>query len=263
MKILRVAPSDISPKTYTLQMTFDWMTNVLSGTVGTYLNGDGDLILDFNVNLEKWVGKILEFRIVMTEKGYELIYFNPLKNYAIANGMPSAPDSRRDMRMRVFRIFVDKNIEDSIIQVFGGHGPIEGFEDIVEDGDIELRMHNFIRRDKEAEHAFSMARLKSDMLGVVDQRDSVSYLEAQVDILTRLVLDLCKYDSSTLLEVLRKADEQSVLNIKGEEALTKEFTQKKAWVRTVQKDYYDAKQKLESEYNEANKEPESEEEIAS
>lgn len=246
MKVLRVPPSDVMPKNYTLQLEYNKETKVLTGTVGTFLTGEGDLILDVNIDLKQWVGKLVEFRIVMTEKGFELIHFNLLKNYAIANGMPAAPDSRREMRLRVFRIFVNEDIDNSIIQVMSGHEEIEGFEDIVEDGDIELRMYNLVRRDTQADFALKMARLKCEMLGVVDQRDSVSYLEAQVDILTRLVLALHQDSKSSLIEILRKADEHSVLNIKDADALSKEFTAKKAWVRTVQKEYYEAKQALEA-----------------
>ena len=247
MKILRVEPCEQFPKNYTLQIEFDKSTSKLVGTVGTFLTGEGDLILDIDIDLTKWVGKLVEFRIVMTEKGFELMYFDPIKNYAIANGMPSAPDNRREMRCRVFRIFVNEDIEQSIIQVFSGHEEIEGFENIIEDGDPELRMFNLIRRDADAAHMFKLARLKCAMLGVVDQRDSVSYIEAQVDILTRLVLELHNHNASRLVEILRQADAHSVLAIKGEDALSKEFLKKKAWVRTVQKDYYDAKQKLEAE----------------
>ena len=246
MKILRVEPSEKMPKTYTLQLHYDNETHKLSGTVGTFLNGEGDLILDVDCDLSKWIGKFVEFRIVMTEKGFELIHFDAFKNYSIANGMPSAPDNRRAIRSRVFRVFVNEDIDTSIIQIFSGHEAIEGFEDIVEDGDVELRMYNFVRRDVHAEYAMKLARLKSEMLGVVDQRDSVSYLEAQVDILTRLVLELHKDDERPLTQILRKADEFSVLNIKDEAALAAEFTSKKAWVRTVQKDYYDAKKALEA-----------------
>ena len=251
MKVLRVDPSASFPKTYTLQLEYDQETSTLSGTVGTFLTGEGDLILDVSIKLKQWVGKLVEFRIVMTEKGFELIHFDPIKNYAIANGMPTAPDSRRDMRSRVFRIFVNEDIGNSIIQIFGGHEEIEGFENIVEDGDLELRMYNLVRRDVNAAHMLKLARLKCEMLGVVDQRDSVSYLEAQVDILTRLVLALHPGDDSTLINILRKADEHSVLNIKDAEALAKEFTAKKAWVRTVQKDYYEAKKAIEETAPEA------------
>ena len=246
MKILRVAPCDKMPKNYTLQLSYDEASHKLTGSVGTFLNGEGDLILYIDCDLSQWVGKLVEFRIVMTDKGFELIHYNALKNYSLANGMPTSPDSRRDMRCRVFRIYVNENIGDSIIQIFAGHEEIEGFEDILEDGDLELRMYNLVRRDAQAQHALDMVRLKSAMLGVVDQRDSVSYLEAQVDILTRLVLELHKDDNRPLTEILRKADEHSVLNIKDEASLANEFVTKKAWVRTVQKDYYEAKKELEA-----------------
>ena len=245
MKVLRVVPQENMPKRYTLQLEYDPKTAKLTGTVGTYRNGDGDLILDIECDLSKWIGKLVEFRIVMTYRGFELIHYDALKNYAMANGMPVGPSTRPDIRSRLFRIYVSENIEDSIIQVYYGHEAIAGFEDIVEDGDIELRMYNLVSRDKQMKHMFDMARLKSEMLGVVDQRDSVSYLEAQVDILTRLVLELHKDDHRPLIEILRKADEHSVLTIKNEGALAKEFTAKKAWVRTVQKDYYEAKKALE------------------
>ena len=83
------------------------------------------------------------------------------------------------------------------------------------------------------------------MLGNVDQRDSVSYLEAQVDILTRLVLALHEGNDSPLTEILKLADQNSVLDIKNTDALVKEFISKKAWVRKVQKDYSEAKKALE------------------
>lgn len=244
MKILRVEPREEMPKKYTLQLTYDKETERLTGTVGTFLKGDGDLILDVDINLKRWVGKLVECRIAMTDKGHELIHFDALKNYSLANGMPTTTFTRTEVRARIFRIFVSENIDDSIIQIFSGHEAIEGFEDIIEDGDIEKRMYNLVRRDAQAQHLLNMVRLKSAMLGEVDQRDSVSYLEAQVDILTRLVLELHKDDTRPLTEILRKADEHSVLNIKDEDSLMKEFINKKAWVRTVQKDYYEAKKAL-------------------
>lgn len=245
MKVLRIEPRDYWPKVYTLQLNFDKETGVLSGSVGTAAYS-GDLILDINIDLNKWVGKLVEARIGMTDKGFELVVYDALKNYSIGNGMPGVSEIRSATKHRVFRIYVKENIDDSLIQLFKGHEAIEGFEDIVEDGDPQVRMYNLARRDPEIGKLIRKSRLKCDMLGVVDQRDSVSYLEAQVDILTRLVLELHQGDTRPLTEILRKADEHSVLNIKDEDALVNEFVSKKAWVRTVQKDYYEAKKALEA-----------------
>lgn len=241
MKILRVSPSDYMPRRYTLNFDFDSEKGVLSGTVGTAANVDrteGDLILDFNINLNDWVGRLVECRIIMTEAGYEIMTFDPLKNYSLANGMPTTPENRLDNRYRLFRIFVHENIDESIIQVFWGHDAIEGFEDIEEDGNIALRMFNLVRRDSLAEQFLKLHRIKSDMLGRIDQRNSVSYLEAQVDILTRLYLQDHPEAEGVLINLLKAADAQSVLDIKDSESVSKEFTQNKALVRAAQKDFY-------------------------
>lgn len=244
MKILRIEPQEEFPKVYTLLLEFNKATGHLTGTAGTAALGD--LIIDIDIDLNKWVGKLVEVRVAMTETGYELLVYDAMKNYAIANGMPGVPEVRSSVKHRLFRIYVHENLDDSIIQIYKGHEAIANFDDIVEDGDPRLRMYNLVRRDDKLEHYMKLLRLKCNMLGVVDQRDSVSYLEAQVDILTRLVLELHKDDTSELVNILRQADEQSVLDIKGTDALSKEFLKKKAWVRTVQKDYYEEKAKLEA-----------------
>lgn len=246
MRLLRIEPVGDWEKTYTLQLAFDAATGMLTGTVGTAGYLETDLILDVNIDLNKWVGQLAEVRIAMTDRGYELITVDAMKNYSIGNGMPDVSERRSSTRCRVFRIFVKENLEDSFIQVLRAHEEIEGFENIVEDEEPALRMYNFARRDADLRKFLALKHLKSDMLGVVDQRDSVSYLEAQVDILTRLVLELHKDSSSRLVQILRQADDNSVLNIKGEDALSKEFLDKKAWVRTVQRDYYAAKENLEA-----------------
>ena len=246
MKISRVEPSEYCPKRYTLLLNFDPSTGILSGTAGTDAHVEEDLILDVNIDLNKWVGKLVEARIEMTDQGYELLVFDALKNYSLNNGMPATKETRLSVRYRLFRIFVHENIDDSIIQIFWGHEAIEGFEDIVEENEVDLRLRNLVQADSGVAKLMKLHRLKSAMLGEVDQRDSVSYLEAQVDILTRLVLELHKDDTSPLVNILRQADEQSVLAIKGADALSQEFLKKKAWVRTVQKDYYEAKKALEA-----------------
>ena len=245
MKIIRVEPQEGFEKGYTLQLEFNKETGHLVGTAGT-ATAKGDLIVDIDVDLNKWVGKVVEARVVMSELGYEVLVYDSLKNYSIANGMPGASEVRSHTKQRLFRIFVHENLDESTLQIFKGHEAIPGFEDIVEDGDPQLRMYNFVRRDPELEHAMKLYRLKSAMLGEVDQRDSMSYLEAQVDILTRVILAVLPDNKDVLVELLRKADARSVLNIKDRASLEKEFVVKKDWVRKVQKDYYEAKKTLEA-----------------
>ncbi len=242
MKILRYEPNEYSQKLFTLQLEFNNETGILSGSVGTksYL---GDLIRDFSIDLNLWCGKLIDVILTTTDNGHEIVVYDRLKNYAIGNGMPDQPEKGGMTSRKLFSIAVHETIDNSIIQIRQGHEEIEGFENIVEDGDITLHLFNLKNRELFADKLTQLARWKADKLGSIDQRDSVSYLEAQVDILTRLVLRLHPDSTDELVALLQKADEHSVLNIKNMDSIAEEFDEKKALVRTAQKDYYDAKAK--------------------
>ena len=83
---------------------------------------------------------------------------------------------------------------------------------------------------------FNQWKNKSKIMNTVDIYDSISYLEAQVDALTKLVLKLTTDDSEEK-KILTAADSSSVLNIKSEDSILKEFQNKKL-VRDLQKGYY-------------------------
>lgn len=237
MKILRYQPEDDSPKTFTLQFSFDAETGVLSGTVGMTRNSS-DLIRDFSVDLNLWKGKVLDATLMTTDKGYEVVIYNAFQNYAMGNGMPECSKNHRWAIQKLFRVVVHENLDDSLIQVRQGHDEIEGFENILETGDIRLTAYNLAQHDELAAEIIAKARRKSDLLGKIDQRDSVSYLEAQVDILTRLYLQDHPEAAGELVQLLKKADSHSILDIKNTDRIQEEFDEKKALVRTAQQEYY-------------------------
>ena len=72
----------------------------------------------------------------------------------------------------------------------------------------------------------------------LDPYKSIAYLEVQVDILTRILLATLPEDSK-YSKVLKAADEQSILDIKPEDALLEEITDGKARVRELQQKYYE------------------------
>ena len=76
------------------------------------------------------------------------------------------------------------------------------------------------------------------MMKSVDIYNTVTYLESQVDALTRLVLQLTNSNSEAA-KILRKADKYSVLDIKNEDKILQEFETDKKNVRDMQKEYYD------------------------
>ena len=79
---------------------------------------------------------------------------------------------------------------------------------------------------------------KVTMMKSVDIYNTVTYLESQVDALTRLVLQLTNSNSEAA-KILRKADKYSVLDIKDEDNILQEFETDKKNVRDMQKEYYD------------------------
>ena len=238
MKILRFNPTEDSPKLFTLQFNFNPDSGILSGSVGTNSNS-GDLIKEFSIDLNNWKGKLIEATLTTTNLGYEVAVYDALKNYSMANGLPETPGAKWYGLRKLFRVIVHENLTESLIQIRQGHDQIDGFENIVEDGDPTLQLYNLCQKDSLAIELVERARIKSDMLGKIDQRNSVAYLEAQVDLLTRLYLQDHPEKTNTLIELLKQADSHSVLNIKNETKLTKEFTENKALVRQVQEEFYD------------------------
>lgn len=79
---------------------------------------------------------------------------------------------------------------------------------------------------------------KVAMMKSVDIYNTVTYLESQVDALTRLILQLTNSNSEAA-KILRKADKYSVLDIKDEDKILQELETDKKNVRDMQKEYYD------------------------
>lgn len=248
MKILRFAETDTFQRRYTLSMSFDSDTGVLSGTLGTSGTAmglaSGDFVQDFSIDLNDWVGKLVEIWLLTTDTGYEILAVDTAKNCAIGNGMPDFQG--RDAQLKLFRIAVRENIADSVIQITSPHEAIEGFEDIVSDEVPTLRMKALCENDDFAKAIIAKTRKKSEMQGKIDFKDSISYLEAQVDLLTRFILQNFSDASGDLVDALKLADAQSVLDIKAIEKVKEEFTDKKALVRKAQQDYFDAETSTET-----------------
>ena len=85
---------------------------------------------------------------------------------------------------------------------------------------------------------FDKSRKKYGLVKELDPYKSIAYLEVQVDILTRILLATLPEDSK-YSKVLKAADEQSILDIKPEDALLEEITDGKARVRELQQKYYE------------------------
>lgn len=74
------------------------------------------------------------------------------------------------------------------------------------------------------------------MMANLDIYDTVTYLESQVDALTKIALG---NNSDDVKAVLTAANEHSVFNIKSKEKMIDEMHKDKAKIRSLQKEYYD------------------------
>lgn len=85
---------------------------------------------------------------------------------------------------------------------------------------------------------FDKSQKKYGLIKELDPYKSIAYLEVQVDILTRGLLATLP-EGSKYLNILKAADDQSILDIKPDDALLKEITDGKARVRELQRKYYE------------------------
>lgn len=242
MKLIRFNPIDKYKSLYVLNLHFDQETGVLSGTVGTK-GSVGDVIRDFSIPLSEWVGKIVNVQLIPTAgEGYSVIYYQYGKNHATGNGRADSKYNGQGL-LHLFRICVHENLDESTILVTSPHGEIEGFENTVFDmTDPAERIFVFQEFDETASEIMLREEIKSKMIGKIDPFDSLAYLEAQVDLLTRLVLLMAKSYSGSIPEeivsALETADSESVLGIKSLENVEKEFSVNKHRVREAQDEYY-------------------------
>ena len=187
------------------------------------------------IDLKKYAGCAIEVQVQNLDTK-KVIFFKMFTNYSYANGNPNKnldPTSKR-----IARVFVNKDGSDADIQWMT---LVEDKEGVIP---REAGLSHMALATKHSEYAreiFDSYKKKSALIGELDHRDSISYLEAQVDALTRYVLSLHNNDSLSpeLRAILQAADEQSVLNIKSQEKLVGEMKHKHH-VRNEQQKYYSA-----------------------
>ena len=112
---------------------------------------------------------------------------------------------------------------------------INGFENEILGREVNSTIE-LVSKCKWLQERVEAIKKKSAMINNVDYYNSISYLEAQVDLLTRIILS--STDTSELINLLKNADENSVLNIKPLSDIQNEFIISKANLRRKQEEYY-------------------------
>lgn len=185
------------------------------------------------IDLYQFLGKTVEVQCQDLETKNAVVWFACLTNYSYANGNPSKSGA---VVKRIARIFISEDAEADVQWLIY----VKPSEGILERDPDDTHMAAAVKFSEIAKQHFEHYKKKSALVGRLDTRDSIAYLEAQVDALTRYVLFMHSGDNTVpraLREILEAADAESVLNIKPQDKLVKEMKHKKL-VRQAQQKYY-------------------------
>lgn len=199
------------------------------GIVDNFTNSSYTVLL----NKSKNAGKIIKLDLSDGQdcreiKVYELYRFvsrtSGVINSILANGDCS-----------IAKIAFEDNGDDVTVLLSQAHGEIVGCENIVMER-VQTQTSYLKEHSAVAQAVLLSFGNKSKMINRIDHYNSLAYLEAQVDLLTRLVISMSP--ESALRSALLTADTYSVLNIKSVVAISREFEINKKLVRELQGEYY-------------------------
>ena len=190
-----------------------------------------------DVNLAAYAGRIVEIDLVQDVDLNDVIVVPIFENNNLRNQMPNRTLGKHDMR--IARVAVDDSGEDCVVQLASPSPEIEGFENVVMD-DSKTIPAWLMEYSDVAKRVIQKSFNKSKLFKEVNSGDSLAYMEAQLDALTRFVLSGMKDQSA--LEILNASEKHSVLDSKDHQKLLDEFNHK-AKVRKEQKKYYVARER--------------------
>lgn len=204
---------------------------------------NNNLIINFSVpHREEYISKSVSFNTSINSKvydvffkettGYDSIDIIDMFEYCDRNGF----DINNNRDKKIMRVIIDDKSDVYIIFHYQSLD-IKGVENITM---TKGKPSSYYARKYCVwfEELQKRVSKKYKMVKHLDCYASISYLEAQVDILTRILLNTLDKDSE-YYNVLKKADEKSVLNIKPSDDLINEFIEQKSKVRKYQEQYYE------------------------
>ena len=191
----------------------------------------------FTLNIKDFSNSCVEVTLQRLEDPNTLVICPAFSNYAYANRLANrtlGPDDKR-----ILRIFINESGSDCDIFLMSNY-PVEvpNFENIVI---LPGKTYTQVMSEYSVygKNILDKVKKKSSLLGNLDNGNSIAYLEAQVDVLTRYVLNkhMNDIDDEELRAILIAANEYSVLDIKSKDKLIEEMTHK-AHTRQEQLKYY-------------------------
>lgn len=186
--------------------------------------------LDLTFNLPNKVGGV-----------YEIFYNDARKattyrNFAIVNPYIPLAGLPGSNVVSVGRVHFEEG--RTLVYLRSHYADIEGVENVIMTEESQTSVQAMGAYSEEAKKLFYSIMAKRDFLNEIDALDSTSYLEAQLDVLTKVVLASGIADNDELKEVLVKADEQGIWRSNTLEKLLSKMEDKKAF-REKQLAYYE------------------------
>ena len=216
---------------YKAPYAITFVDDVLSLTVSTKFKGK-DINLTQDINLANQESKLLELQIRDSIKQTELSCYEVFKFVNLITGTRNYSY----IGNKVARVLIDKDNDVCYVMLFLRTKDIDGFENILQDENLTATGMLQSVSPWFQQRCFKIER-KRKLINDVDIYKSIAYLEAQVDLLTRLAIQYAP--ASELIDLLKIADKYSVLNNKPDEDVKNEFEVNKAGFREKQEKYYE------------------------
>ncbi len=231
IKILHYKLDNISGE-YKNPYNIKYQDNVITLTYTKYMN---ELDNSYNIKINTLeYNKVYDVMLIEDDEFYSLSLVE-IYNYVNRN------TGIRDIRYKgekIARIAINK--DNIIILLSKACSDLPLFENVVVSKDKSFARHIIDNADW-LDNRIKNIKKKSKLLNDVDLYRNVSYLEAQVDVLTRVIVELSK--DSNLYEIVKMFDDNSVLNIKPIEDIKNEIINKDNFRRNQEVYYEKLKEK--------------------
>lgn len=196
----------------------------------TTTNGD----IPVSINMEEYRGQIIDIEYSESGLAPSIMVTPAMTNFALGGNLPNR--LLRNSELRLARIVINEEANDAVVQLMKPSGEIAGFENVVM-GSEKTFLGHLLDNSPLAGVIIAKSARKSRLLSNIDPRDSLTYLEIQLDALTRYVLG--GNSDPKALELLQKSEQYSSLDAREQEQLLAEFYNK-ANVREQLSKYYEA-----------------------
>lgn len=188
----------------------------------------------------------IEFNLDVVPNTVLELYYNTggkksfVRDYTIVNPyipLSGVPNEETTYVGRV-HVLSDGNI---VIYIRSHYDNIDGVENVIlEEGQSSISAMN--EQYPEINQLHKDITTKRDFLNDIDTLDSISYLEAQVDLLTKIILDSGIIKNDEFNEVLQDADTVGIYRYNDKEKLLNKIKDKKAFRKLQLKYYQDIEQ---------------------